>query len=103
MKLKKLLSLLLLTIAVSVSSCTLAVAPVQVPVPLPARPELRVCPENPHVEGEVRDGKVILTFEDAVRQRRYTEDLEHCMLINKTILEGHIEKLENRLRAVGGE
>lgn len=93
-------SLLLLTLFVS--SCALFVKPVQVKMEIPPRPALAVCSENPHVEGKVADGTVVLSIEDAVKLRDWAQAYEICMKANAAILGGHIEKLENRLKAIGG-
>lgn len=74
---------------------------VAVPVPLPARPVLQACPEDPGVQGTVTNrGTVEVKVDDAIRLKRYISELEFCNKANVIILNGHIEKLENRLRAI---
>lgn len=71
-----------------------------VPIPIPARPALEACPEDPGVQGVVKDGHVHIDVQEAIKLRVYIEGLRNCSRINVIILHGHIEKLENRLRAI---
>lgn len=68
---------------------------------LPVRPALETCPDDPHVTGRMVGGDVILSQADAEKLRAYLQGLRVCAAANVIILEGHIEKLENRLRALG--
>ena len=84
----------------------LNLAPPKVPIDIPPRPELVVCPERPQLQGriiELEDGSwgVLLTPETAMALRVYLNGYRLCAETNTVMLEGHIEKLENRLEAVG--
>jgi hypothetical protein len=61
-----------------------------------------VCPEKPEIVAPVVEGNVILPLNDALRLRQWIVDTEICHLRNQVELEGYAEKLENRLKAVGG-
>lgn len=93
------LSLMLL--APFVSSCSL-VFPAKVAVFIPMRPELEQCMEKPEVSGTMVNGKVQITVDDAVSLRLYMHEYARCQEENIAALNGHIEKLENRLKAVNG-
>jgi len=90
----------LILLAALISSCAL-VTPDRVAVMLPARPTLAVCPEKPAVGGEVRDGKVVMELPDAVKLRDWINAYQICAESNEAALNGHVEKLENRLKALG--
>jgi hypothetical protein len=100
--------LLLIATIFFVSSCT-AISPVALHIP--EDPVLRDCPEQPVVEGRTRgrdpQGEgyeyVVIKIEDAVKLRDWIKDYRKCSEANQVILKGHVEKLKNRLRAVGGQ
>ena len=103
-----LLSLFLIALTLFASSCAFRSVLATVPVPLPASPVLIDCPVKPLIEGKIGqfDGHgdaVILTKENAIKLQTYLQELELCMVLNLVILEGHIDKLENRLKAIGGD
>jgi hypothetical protein len=58
------------------------------------------CEPKPFIEGEVVDDKVILSYESADNLRKWIEGMLICKDSNIVILEGYIEKLENRLKAI---
>ena len=95
-----------LIIALLISGCAYIRSPlVSASVPLPARPALVECPVKPLMEGKIgqSDGHgdvVILKKEIAILLQTYIREIELCLAINLVILDGHIEKLENRLKAV---
>ena len=92
-------NLLTILAALSFSGCSL-IWPARVLVEIPPRPALEVCADKPDVEGEVRDGSVILALDDAVRLRDWINAYTICARSNEARLSGHIEKLENRLKAL---
>jgi hypothetical protein len=70
---------------------------------LPERPALESCPEDPGVQGVVTEKRTIeMPVQDAIRLKQYINGLLVCEKVNRIILQGHIEKLENRLRIFGG-
>jgi hypothetical protein len=72
-------------------------------VVLPPRPRLEGLPDDPGVNGVVTERRTIeLTISDAIILKRYIESLRYTNQINVIILEGHIEKLENRIKALAG-
>ena len=74
---------------------------VPVAVEIPARPALEACPEKPDLTGKVTDHNTVeVTFDTALRIREYISALQACQRANEVKLSGHIEKLENRLRAL---
>lgn len=80
------------------------------PVPLPARPVLSECPQNPHVKADIVDvegkGKyAMLSLVDAIALRDFIYAALSCDAGNMVELMGHIEKLENRIKALseGGD
>lgn len=78
-------------------------APVRVEVP--SRPLLTACPEAPHPQGaaaKLEDGTVVvvLPMPDAVAVRDYLYAGPACWQSRDAQWSGHVEKLENRLRAV---
>ena len=81
------------------SSCSL-VLPKRIAVELPPRPALEACPAKPQVSGLVVGGKVELEMQDALALHEWMQEYPICMQSNAVRLEGHIEKLENRLKAV---
>lgn len=96
MKLNTLSSLILT--ASFVSSCYLVQPPVR--VELPSRPAMVECPTRPFVEGDVKDGNVIIPLQQALALRQWINDTEICHETNEATLRGHLEKLENRLKAL---
>ena len=96
----KLLPLLLL-IVLSFSGCAVRTPAPTVQFPFPARPELHQCNPKPEIEGRVDGENVILSTKDATRLRTWYTELEICHLENEVLLNAHIEKLENRLKALG--
>ena len=77
-------------------------------VPLPSRPALSECPQKPAIDAKVVDvegkGKyVMLSMADALKLRDYIYEFLVCAASNMVELMGHIEKLENRLKALGGD
>jgi hypothetical protein len=70
-------------------------------IEIPERPALPIPAERPEIQGVVVDGKngekaILLKLEDAIRLRDYILQLEESILL----LDGYIEKLINRLKAV---
>ncbi len=49
------------------------------------------------------DGKVQIELDAALALRNYIMEFGICSEINALELEAHIEKLENRLKALGGK
>ena len=96
-KFKAIASLLLLISFVS--SCS-AVAIPKVQIVIPDRPLLLECPEKPFVEGEVIADTVVLPFDQAEALKKWIDGTSICKDSNILMLKGHIEKLENRLKAV---
>ena len=87
--------------------CSL-IAPFVVPkIDIPPAPTLQVCPERPELQGkivELEDGSqgVLLTMETARALSAYLSLYRFCAETNVLELEGYIEKLVNRLKAVSG-
>jgi len=75
----------------------------KVPLEIPARPAVEVCAPKPLMEADLVEGKVVLSLEVATRLRDWIEAYQICTKSNEAKLSGHIEKLENRLKAVGGK
>lgn len=77
----------------------------KVRVEIPARPELPACPEVPHPVGRVVQTDagmgVLLPLNNAQAIAAYLRDAPACQQIRELELLGHVEKLENRLKAVG--
>lgn len=49
-------------------------------------------------------GKVVqFNLDELAKFNEQLLDYEECSLINEVIMEGHVEKLENRLKALGGK
>lgn len=91
-----------------ISSCTTRSVIARVPVPLPARPVLAECPQKPTIDAKIVDvegkGKyAMMTLADALALRDYIYGTLACDASNMIELMGHIEKLENRLKALGGD
>ena len=98
----KITALLFLVASLSSSGCSLFGYRKGVVVEIPARPELADCPVKPPLVGQVSpDGKyVALDIQTALALKKYMAELETCSSSNVVILNGHIEKLENRLKAL---
>jgi len=75
-----------------------------VAVQIPVAPATADCSKRPAVSGTVRtiDGKryVLVPIEDADVLRKWITDEIVCAKSNEILLRAHIEKLENRLKAV---
>src|SRR3990167_6728972 len=78
-----------------------------VPVDIPDRPKLAQCPAKPETEGVIEkvNGNlmVVMPLEAAKKLQTWTRLYPICAATNLIILEGHIEKLENRLKALRGD
>jgi len=77
----------------------------RVPVPLPPRPDLAECPRVPKIQGHVVDveGKgnhLMMSLADAIALRDWIYEALACDASNMVELMGHIEKLENRIKAI---
>lgn len=55
--------------------------------------------KGPEIQGKIQGDTVVLPRASAEALREYIFDLKECVIIR----DGHIEKLENRLRALGGK
>jgi len=96
-----------MVLSLSLAGCSILSPYVSVPVGIPPRPALLACPEFPDVRGKVVDvegqGKhVMLTLEDARRLSAWMRAYLVCSQENQAELLGHLEKLENRIKALGG-
>ena len=61
---------------------------------------MEVCQGKSGISGVVTDhGTIELTLDEARRLKAWFMDVESCHKINELLLQGHIEKLENRLKA----
>jgi len=69
-------------------------------VEIPPVPQLAVCPAKPDVEGDVVNGKVMLSLADAQRLQQWIHDYQVCSESNLALMNGYAEKLLNRLKAV---
>ena len=96
----------LVVLWLGLSACAI-INPFIVPtIDVPLRPTLAICPDYPHIGGKVVDGEdggkyVVLTLEDALRLRNWAHAYLVCSQENQVELEGYIEKLVNRIKAVG--
>src|SRR3990167_600997 len=104
---RKLINFLLIaTLSVFVSSCATIGIPLAAPIDIPARPVLAVCPELPVIEGilieQGGETAILLPLVEAEKLRTFIHTFIECSVINQIELLGHIEKLENRLKALGG-
>jgi hypothetical protein len=70
-------------------------------IPFPARPILAECPQKPIIEGHLIGNGVVLTLEQALELRNWIVATLICYETNQVLLEGYIEKIENRLKALG--
>lgn len=93
---------LLMGMFLSFSACSL-VFPAKVAIDIPPRPMLEACPPKPAVQGIFKDGSVVIPLADAKRLRDWISAYTVCAESNEARALGHIEKLENRLKAVGGK
>jgi len=89
------------------SGCAAVAAAPTVRIDVPARPVLPACPEPPRPAGTITRSEsgglgVLLTIGDADSLRTFLREAPACWTIRELLLDGHITKLENRLRAVGG-
>lgn len=91
--------LLLLAAILLSSSCSL-IFPQKINVILPPRPSFEACPAKPDVEGKIVNGKVEMELSAAMTLRSWISDYQVCEESNHAKALGHIEKLENRLKAV---
>ena len=91
---------LFLAIGLSSSGCALFVSKLKIEIP--ARPAYEQCPTKPDVSGVVKEGNIVLAIPDAVALRDWISAYQVCSESNRVRADGHIEKLENRLKAVGG-
>jgi len=55
------------------------------------------------VEGDVIGDRISLSLIDAQKLRDWIHAYLTCAETNQIALKGHIEKLENRLKAIGGK
>jgi hypothetical protein len=69
---------------------------------LPEAPALEVCPQKVIVEGDVAGDRISLSLTDAQKLRDWINKYIVCSESNQVKLKGYAEKLENRLKAVGG-
>jgi hypothetical protein len=60
------------------------------------------CLPKPDVEGRVEGENVIINKRDAEVLKEWIARYQACQESNVARLLGHVEKLENRLKAVGG-
>lgn len=97
---------LLAGVALLFAACAPAVAPVApVRVEIPSRPVLADCPAPPSPTGTVvrlDDGAlgVVIPIDDAKRLAAWMRSAPGCWTSREIQLEGYVEKIENRLRAV---
>lgn len=101
--------LLLFALPFVLTACTsLSAVPVVPMVDLPSRPLLAACPEPPAPSGVIvkfsdvpGDGlAVILPMKDAEAIRVYLTEAPRCWAEREILLDAHLQKLENRLKAV---
>jgi len=76
-----------------------------VPVDIPPAPSYAVCPDKPDVVGIVsQDGQsVILPATDAQKLAIWIHDYIICTKSNDIDRDAYIQKLINRLKAIGGK
>lgn len=91
---------LLLATFLSFNGCALFTSKIKVEIP--PRPDYEECEDKPDIRGKVQDNTVILALPDAVRLREWVNGYIVCTESNAARADGHIEKLENRLKAIGG-
>lgn len=96
MKLNKLLLAILLGLSFS---CTVA-KPVKVSLVLPKRPSVAACFPPIDMGGKLDGGFLMLPLEDAIKLRSWIAGGILCHEKSVAELDGHIEKLENRLKAL---
>ena len=90
---------LAILLSLSFSSCA-TVVPQKPVLVLPEPPVLSVCPTLPSVEGVVTGGELKMSLTDAERLRKWIHDYITCQESNRVLLQGYVEKLVNRLKAV---
>lgn len=93
---------LLLALPLLLAACAHVAPPAAVFVDVPALGALPDCPPAPHPKAkkDEKAGVVILTVAQADAIRDYLARAPGCWAAREAILRGHIEKLENRIRAV---
>lgn len=102
MRIPKWITSLLLVITLS-SSCSFIYAK-PTPIDIPKAPTLASCPAQPDVRGVVApDGQsIILPVKDALALRDWIRAYKICAEKNAIDQAAYIEKLINRLKALGG-
>lgn len=77
-----------------------------VAVDIPLRPQLPECQTKAEVQGTVVQGEgglmVAIPLDQAKALSAWVAAFAACSAVRETVLTGHIEKLENRLKALGG-
>lgn len=99
---------LALGVSLALSACVTRPwsAPPPVAIDIPARPILPSCAPAPHPTGTIIQTEaglaVALSMPDAQAVSGYLREAPGCFERREILLDGHAQKLENRLRAVGG-
>lgn len=105
-RLRRALKILSLAIVLNFNACTpVTIAPINIDrsVVIPVRPDLEEGPTDPGVQGTVTERRTIeIPVQDAIKLKQYIQALIYNAKVNVIILQGHIEKLENRLKALAG-
>lgn len=78
-------------------------SPAAVVIYVPDRPPIDKCPEKVIIEGDIVGSTIVLKLADAEKLRSWINNYMACSEKARVVLNGHIEKLENRLRAIGGK
>lgn len=86
-------------LSLSFSSCA-TVTPNKPVVVIPDAPVLSECPTLPDIQADIIGGKVTLTLEQAQVLRQWIHNYITCQESNRVLLQGYVEKLVNRLKAV---
>ena len=88
-------------------ACANTVPIVPVAIEIPPAPILRVCLPPPHPEGVVAkiNGVMMVAMEipSAIELQSYLRDAPPCYQENVVVTQGYIEKLINRLKALGAK
>jgi hypothetical protein len=88
-----------------VSSCAW-IPSTAVTIALPPEPQIVECPAPPNVEAHIVESNgvksVIMPYTKAEEIRNWMHDYPKCMQSNEVLLKAHIQKLENRIKAVNG-
>lgn len=80
------------------------IASLPVEFTIPSRPVLETCPADPGVQGVVTEKRTVeMSVQDAIKLKLYIQGLLVCEKVNRILTDGHIDKLENRLRVFGGK